>query len=228
MAMDKIPFPVPTNKAWERSQRREFRERRNFYLWLTVLFVVIPIPYLIFTWVTSIHERELLTPDSFFMVSYADIYSEVERIAKEWDPQSELVEARFSIWPYVDEGRFIDADFLYNGADERPGLLISAGFRKETYSLVPYPRFAGHSSPVSVDVGEANPLPEDFIFQDSLLAFEHLFVELEPSMAQDYLDIDWPVVLVFSSDSIRSVWELCYSLENSGEDPRCVASSGLN
>jgi hypothetical protein len=134
-----------------------------------------------------------------------------------------LVEANFDVWPFIDDTTGILAYFTYTSEKEPDDLYITARYRDQSYTieLSYFPR-------TSVGLGNSVPLPADFIFKDSLLAFEYLFAENELLITQDYRNIEWPMILRLRPQSRLPKWTLCYWRRNPLEQICMEASSISN
>jgi hypothetical protein len=194
-------------------------------MWFGILLTLVPAVYLVFTWFFRIGETELIRPDFFIMVSYADVYSETTNIARLWKSESELIEARFFIYPTISDRANKSALFSYRSSEEPDFLIVVARYEDESYSIRPLEFFSGFSTTTTIGLGNGSPLPENFVFQDSLLAFEYLKSENETQITRDYSNTHWPMILIFHNVAPSPNWELCYFLRNTEPIPNCFEAT---
>lgn len=201
----------PTNQAWRRSIKESYRQ--NIRLYSVILFILIFLVaiYYIISWSTSVDARSKLGAGDYYMVSFSDIYLEVESISKAWSDDAEMLGAHFSIFPYTKDDPKSDAFFMFQSLNKGEELTLFVIYKNEKYTIVPTTdiKIKGKGM-IMVQAGNGAPLPEAFGFQDSILAFEALYPSLESSITEDYLDIQWPMDLDYWPDAD---WELAYTLK---------------
>lgn len=177
-----------------------------------VFILILPaVIYYIFSWSTSIEERSQLGPGNFYMVSFADIYAEVESISKTWYDDAILVEAWFHVYPSPNYDQGIMAYFEFRSPGKSNNLSLYASYRNGEYMIFQAYKYEALAI---VQVGSGTPLPEAYSYQDSLIAFEALYPLLEESIKENFIEIQWPMELKYWTNADGTKWELCYAFED--------------